>query len=37
VPDRILETTAEALNGLAKAIDDYEEKQEEAWKIAGSR
>jgi protease I len=41
VPDpkaqALLETTAEALKGLAKAFDDYEEKREEAWNTGGSR
>src|SRR5208283_928167 len=33
----LFETTAEGVEGLAKAFDDYEEKREEAWKTAGSR
>ena len=28
----LFETTAEGLQGLAKAFDDYEEKREKAWK-----
>lgn len=32
----LFETTAEGVEGLAKAFDDYEEKREEAWKTAGS-
>jgi hypothetical protein len=32
----LFETTAEGLQGLAKAFDDYEEKREKAWKTAGA-
>jgi hypothetical protein len=30
----LFETTAEVLTGLRKAYDDYEQKNEEAWKKA---
>jgi hypothetical protein len=33
----LFETTAEVLKGLVKAYDDFEQKQEVAWKAAGSR
>jgi protease I len=33
----LFETTAEGLNGLAKAFSDFEEKSEPAWKSAGTR
>ncbi len=33
----LFETTAEVLNGLVKAFDDFEEKREEAWKTASPR
>jgi hypothetical protein len=33
----LFETTAEVLKGLVKAFDVFEEKREEAWKVASSR
>ena len=33
----LFETTAEVLKGLAKAFDDFERKNEPAWKAASSR
>jgi hypothetical protein len=32
----LFETTAEVLNGLVKAFDDYEQKNEAAWKTGSS-
>ena len=33
----LFETTAEVLKGLVKAYDDFEQKQEEAWKVASHK
>ena len=33
----LFETTAEVLNGLVKAFDDFERKNEPAWKTASGR
>jgi hypothetical protein len=33
----LFETTAEVLKGLVVALDDFEQKREEAWKSAGAR
>ena len=33
----LFETTAEVLNGLVKAFDDFEGKREVAWKTASPR
>lgn len=33
----LLETTAEVLRGLVKAFDDFEQKNEPAWKAASAR
>jgi hypothetical protein len=33
----LFETAAEVLKGLAKAFDDFEQKNEPAWKTASSR
>lgn len=33
----LFETTTEVLKGLAKAFDDFEHKNEPAWKAAGSK
>lgn len=33
----LFETSAEVLLGLAKALEDFEQKSEAAWKAAGSR
>jgi len=33
----LFETSAEVLKGLVKAFEDFEQKNEPAWKAAGSR
>ncbi|MGH7936040.1 MAG: hypothetical protein ACREF8_03410 [Chthoniobacterales bacterium] len=33
----LFETTAEVLRGLVKALDDFEQKNEPAWRSAGAR
>jgi len=33
----LFETTAEVLNGLVKAFDDFERKNEPAWRTASTR
>jgi hypothetical protein len=33
----LFETTAEVLKGLVKAFNDFEEKHEQAWKMASPR
>lgn len=33
----LFETSAEVLKGLVKAFDDFEQKNEPAWKSAGAR
>jgi hypothetical protein len=33
----LFETAAEVLKGLVKAYDDFEQKQEEAWKVASHK